>query len=591
LLLSRILDYRRFGDEMGHGLKLWGKYFNYPKIEFEDWSAYTPEMHEYCLQDVRLTVKVHKKVMDEFQALYRSEPQIATYIAVEHAVARFCGEANLHGWPFDKEAAVVLETALQAEMQKAYDALSSQLGKKCVAKDKENGEVQVKTPKYTKEGFYHSHTASWFGVQTVEGLLDDWERPINGPYCRVEFPDLDLDSHADVKIFLFRNGWEPIEWNYKKDPETGFKTKEKSSPKITEESLELLGEQGALYPKFLTAKSRHSILTTWIKNTTEKGMLHGDQFTIGTPSMRATHSIIVNVPSSDSPWGKEMRSLFGCLPGWKLIGCDSSGNQARGLAHYLKDAEFIDTLVNGDIHTYNAKLIGQSLIAMKEDWDEYIIKHDKAQLPKRLINFLDKKGVSKLEYMRSNNRPSTAKTRAKAIAAAKRAVAKRILYAFLFGAGGDKLWSYIYGVGDKEKGNKFKTLFTKAVPGFSALIEKLSKIYGSTKKFGDGYIPSVAGNRIYVDSFHKLLVYLLQSMEKVTCGAACMLAMERLEAAGIPYVPCIMMHDEIDFMVPEQFAKQAAEIGKQAFVDGPKLFGVEIMDGSGKIGDNWYDVH
>jgi hypothetical protein len=70
-----------------------------------------------------------------------------------------------------------------------------------------------------------------------------------------------------------------------------------------------------------------------------------------------------------------------------------------------------------------------------------------------------------------------------------------------------------------------------------------------------------------------------------------MLAMERLESAGIPYQPLIMMHDEIDFMVPEEFAEQAAEIGKQAFADGPKLFGVEIMDGSGKIGNDWYEIH
>jgi hypothetical protein len=32
-------------------------------------------------------------------------------------------------------------------------------------------------------------------------------------------------------------------------------------------------------------------------------------------------------------------------------------------------------------------------------------------------------------------------------------------------------------------------------------------------------------------------------------------------------------------------------IGKQAFTDGPKLFGVEIMEGSGKIGKDWMEIH
>jgi hypothetical protein len=70
-----------------------------------------------------------------------------------------------------------------------------------------------------------------------------------------------------------------------------------------------------------------------------------------------------------------------------------------------------------------------------------------------------------------------------------------------------------------------------------------------------------------------------------------MLTMEGLEKAGIPYQPCIMMHDEEDFMVPEEHAEIAAKISKQAFIDGPKLFGVEIMDGEAKIGNNWYEVH
>jgi hypothetical protein len=173
----------------------------------------------------------------------------------------------------------------------------------------------------------------------------------------------------------------------------------------------------------------------------------------------------------------------------------------------------------------------------------------------------------------------------------KRSQAKRILYAFLFGASGSKLWSYIFGNMDEVKGRKLKNGFLKAVPGFSSLIELLGKVYSSTQKFGDGYIVSLAGNRIYVDSYHKLLVYLLQSAEKITCSAAVMLTAERLEAEGIPYKPCIYYHDEIDFQVPAEYAERAAEIGKQAFVDGPKLFDVNIMDGNAKIGKDWLEIH
>jgi hypothetical protein len=70
-----------------------------------------------------------------------------------------------------------------------------------------------------------------------------------------------------------------------------------------------------------------------------------------------------------------------------------------------------------------------------------------------------------------------------------------------------------------------------------------------------------------------------------------MMTVDELEARGIPYIPCIFYHDEIDFLVPAEYEQIAAEIGKNAFKEGPKLYGIEIMDGGAKTGDNWYDVH
>jgi hypothetical protein len=226
-----------------------------------------------------------------------------------------------------------------------------------------------------------------------------------------------------------------------------------------------------------------------------------------------------------------------------MVGAGSSGNQARGLAHYLRSPEYVDLLLNGDIHQYNADKLTAVLRDMKVD---HIVP---------------------------------------------RPVAKRILYAFLFGASGGKLWSYIFGVHDDKKGNKLKAGFTKAVPGFKTLLDKLDNIYGKTKQFGDGHIPGIAGNKIFCNSFHKLLVYLLQACEKATCSAALMLTVEKLEKENIPFEPCIMMHDEIDFLVPEEYAEKAAALAKQSFIDGPKLFGIQIMSGEAKIGNNWYDVH
>jgi DNA polymerase-1 len=539
LIMSQVLNYKRFGT-LGHSLKVWGENLGYPKIDFEDWSGYSEEMLTYCKQDVSLNVKVYNILIQELRLLAEKHPLIKTYLKAEHAAAQWSSQANYHGWPFDIKAAKELYQTLETEMEFAFEALSARLGLKTVAKDKCKGEVPSRKPKWTKQGCYDVHTSNWFGIDPWSGYEGE-ERRIAGEYSRVVIEPLKLSSTDDMKIFLFRNGWVPTEYNTKLDPNS--RERKKTSPKITEDSIEFLGGDGKIYTNYMTTKSRFSILKTWLENVDENGNLHGDCFGIGTPSMRSRHSIIVNVPSVDSKWGKEMRQLFTCKQGWKLVGCDSSGNQARGLAYYLNDPVFTETLLNGDIHQYNADVLTEVLRKMR-------IAH-----------------------------------------VVPRSIAKRVLYAFLFGASGGKLWGYIFNAYGQDKGRKLKTGFTKAVPGFEDLLIKLKKIYERTSEDGEGYIRSIAGNRIYVDSVHKLLVYLLQSLEKVTCTAAIMLTMERLDAEGIPYIPCIFMHDEEDFMVPEEHAERAAEIGKQAFIDGPKLFGVNIMNGDAKIGDNWYEIH
>ena len=544
LPLSRILDYRRFGFK-GHSLEQWGIHFGYPKVAIDDWSTWTPEKEERCVVDVDISAMVYIQLMEELDELRQKKPHITTYIKAEQAVMKWQAIAELKGWPFDKEGGERLFDVLEKELEDITAKLEPRLGIKVIAVDKCKGVVNVKKPKWTKMGFYDSHTAKWFGVDPESGFDDPiCERRILGPYCRVRFEPLKLSSPGDVKIFLYRHGWEPTDWNYKREGKKLIRT----SPKITEDSLELLGGDGALYKEYTSASSRYSNLKTWLANIDEDGRLHGDSVTIGTPSMRMRHKIIVNVPSVDSPWGKEMRRLFQCPPGWKIVGCDSAGNQARGLAHYIANPEFINVILNEDVHLYNAE---------------------------NIIKVLNEMGAH------HNFTPKNLRNRA-----------KRVLYAYLFGGGGPKLWLYVTDKIDTEKGREFKDLFTNSIPGFQNLLGNLKEAFKVNKKKKlEGWIVSIVGNRLYVDSAHKLLVYLLQATEKITCSTALMMTAEKLEEENIPYQPLILMHDEYQFMVPEEYAERACEIGSASFREAPKLYGIKIMDGDGKIGSNWEETH
>jgi len=386
-------------------------------------------------------------------------------------------------------------------------------------------------PKWIKNGNYDANTARYFGIPPEDGKQT---RTLLGPYQRIEIVQPDLGNLDSVKLYLRRIGWVPDDWNWKKVGRDFIKVSEK----LTTSSLEKLGEVGKLVDQYYTTRSRHSILTGWLKALDENNRLHGSCFTISTPTGRARHSGIVNVPSADAEWGPDIRKLFIASPGHKIIGADSSGNQMRGLLHYLNNEEYTDLVLNGDVHTKNAEVLSEEL---------------KQEIP--------------------------------------RSVAKRFLYAFLFGAGDEKAALTVLGKRDKAKGKRIRQVFTEATPGLSTLIKKLYKVYDATSNEGKPWVPCIDGRRIYVDSQHKMLNYVLQSLEAVTCKAATALAMERLKEANIPYKPLIFYHDEIEFEVPEQYAEEAAKIAKSAFKDAPTQFGVLIMDGESKIGSNWYEVH
>ncbi len=67
LVISRALWPERPG---GHALAAWGERLGYPKIEFDQWDKYTPEMLTYCEGDVELNHLVLKELEKEHGATF-----------------------------------------------------------------------------------------------------------------------------------------------------------------------------------------------------------------------------------------------------------------------------------------------------------------------------------------------------------------------------------------------------------------------------------------------------------------------------------------------------------------------------------------
>ena len=525
-IMSQVLNYRR---PHKHGLAGWGQHLGYAKIDFNDFSQYTAEMMKYCIQDVRLNTKVFHKLMEEFDVMYKKNPLISEGLKVEMECAKFEAYTRNRGWNFDHNKAATVHKELTDRMKYIEGKLEPNLPPITKYIDK-----LPKTAKYTKKGWYTATSARLLSEYFNKTVTP--EDAINNPpiqpgeeFQRKAIVAATLGNMNEVKEWLYSIGWKPDDWKMEK---TAFGW-EKGSPKLTTSSLELLGEPGKLLDEWTTLRSRKGVLEGWLREVEKTGRLHGRMWIDGTPTFRCRHEVIANLPAVDAPYGKELRSLLIADEGTVVVGADSSGNQFRSLAHYVKDENLTEQILSGDIHQYNAEIIGST-----------------------------------------------------------RRVAKTWIYAFLFGAGSTKLGQVLTGVRSPQAGTKSIEAYGNAIPGLKDLKAKLESIWNTTKGISEGWIPGLDGRRLYTPQSYQTLNYLLQGCEGVTCKAAVAYQMKKIKEEGLRAEPRLFYHDETAWIAHPEDADRVGEILQESFREGPKPFGVTIMDGGDYVkGTSYADVH
>jgi len=247
------------------------------------------------------------------------------------------------------------------------------------------------------------------------------------------------------------------------------------------------------------------------------------------------HEFVANLPSVDSVYGKEMRSLLICEDGFSIVGADSAGNQMRGLCHYIGNDDFTHEVINGDVHQRNADALGVT-----------------------------------------------------------RKLAKPWLYAFLFGGGAGKLGLILTGKRDAGVGQNAIDKFQDSIPGLKELRDSLGETFDKTSSaFGkdNAFIRGIDGRTIFVSSPHQVLNYLLQTLEGITCKAAIVWMKKELTKRNIPHYFTLMYHDEFCVVSPDEYAEEVKQLSIDAFTEAPKEFGVMCMNGSAHIGKTYGDVH
>jgi DNA polymerase I-like protein with 3'-5' exonuclease and polymerase domains len=172
--------------------------------------------------------------------------------------------------------------------------------------------------------------------------------------------------------------------------------------------------EAALMLEYLKSGKLASMVKGWLDHySADDHRIHGRVNTVGAVTGRMTHSG-PNVAQVDKD--KRSRSCWTVPEGKKLVGADASGLELRMFAHYINSQEYIDTILNGDIHTYNQEAAG---LPTRDD-------------------------------------------------------AKTFIYAMLYGAGLGKIGSIVGG--SVNRGRELKENFTNSLPEYEELCDKIARI-------------------------------------------------------------------------------------------------------------------
>ena len=268
----------------------------------------------------------------------------------------------------------------------------------------------------------------------------------------------------------------------------------------------------------------------------KKGKIYGKVITNGAISGRCTHHHpnLAQCVSNNSAFGKEFRALFTSSPSMVMCGIDFSGLELRVLGHYLNvydTGDFSQKLLEDDIHTINQKALGLS-------------------------------------------------TRAKA---------KTFIYAYIYGAGNQKL-SEILSV-NLDEAKRIRKKFETVLPALQNLTTSARHKF---KSFG--YVLGLDKRKLIPRADYSVLNTLIQSAGALLVKQGTIILNEDLHKEGLvwgkDYAMVLHVHDEMQFIVKEEKINLFKLVAKRLFKKTKDHFNFNCeLDGEIKVGNNWSETH
>jgi DNA polymerase I-like protein with 3'-5' exonuclease and polymerase domains len=297
---------------------------------------------------------------------------------------------------------------------------------------------------------------------------------------------------------------------------------------------EINTEISMMFLRMLTIKKMLGMISegenAWMKLNTTSNRIH-HHCSVATNTHRCAHR---NPNLGQVPSDERFRRLFIPSPGLTMVGADLSGIELRMLAHYLArydDGRYGKLLLEDDIHQVNA----------------------------------DKIGISRRQV-------------------------KTVTYAFLYGAGDEKIGhsfdAQLSTTAAKKKGKEIRAAYVDAVEGLGDLLEAIKKAAER------GFIKSIDGRKIAVDSPHKALNYLLQSGAGVIAKRWMVINQDTMKEVGICASQVGFIHDELQFECDPQHIHDLSTSLVYSATAAGECYNMRIkIEAEATTGSNWSETH
>jgi DNA polymerase-1 len=140
----------------------------------------------------------------------------------------------------------------------------------------------------------------------------------------------------------------------------------------------------------------------------------------------------------------------------------------------------------------------------------------------------------------------------------------------------------------KAEGRKMRYSFMDKVPAYRHLTVKIQDKLSAN----NNQLTGIDGRILNVRHRHAALNTLLQNAGAVAMKLAAVKFRDNMITAGIPFSPCLNVHDEFEVYVKDEYAEQTKIIAVKSIEEAGDDLGFKCkLTGQSRSGKTWYDVH